>query len=650
MENFALPSPGGKWVSLGVALFVLFALYRWTALPDLDTNYESTYYACPGLPERYNLLAEALLAGKTSLLVKPHPELLALDDPYDPCENHRRDASGSYYGLHDVSLFQGKYFLYFGVTPAVTLFAPFRLVTGHYLPNAVGALIFALGGLLWSALLLNLLIDRFLPALEVGSRFLLILALGCCNCVLYLLRSPFVYEIAILSAYFFLMGGLFFLARGCLGTSWRPGSVAIGSLFLGLAIGCRPHMALVALVVFAVASVWVWAQVRSKTMALGEIPGVAAAFVGPWLLCIGILGAYNYHRFHSFTEFGARYALIGGTVRLVNQPLLDSNRLLADLFCYLFFPPELHSRFPYIHLRVPAPSLAPAGHFGFTPIGGLLLGMPFLGLLALAPLTLFRAWNDGRYAFLATFTVLFGGGVLELVCVSCFGGAMRYTVDFANLLVFAALLTAFDLDLCCQRSVILKRAVRAALAAGLTAGCLFNLGISIEGQRDLPRDRAVCGQLRGVFPRLPFLANPLTARLQVVFPANQQAGRCEPLVVTGRSGAGDFVYVRYRGDHTVTFLFDHWGVAAQQGKTVSVAPGRRYLFDVELRTDESEVVCRLDGEDVLVVDSDLYPPEPSTFRVGENPIGGGLFTSEVFSGKIQAETVHFPLHGNSAKQ
>src|SRR5262249_34921326 len=150
--------------------------------------------------------------------------------------------------------------------------------------------------------------------------FLLVLALGCGNCALYLLRSPFVYEIAILSAYFFVTGGLYFLARGGLGDRPRPGSVAAGSLFLGLAIGCRPHMALVALVAFAVVAVWVYTGVRRQALAVREVPCLAAALVGPWLLCVGLLAAYNYHRFHSFTEFGIRYNLVGGTVRVVDLP------------------------------------------------------------------------------------------------------------------------------------------------------------------------------------------------------------------------------------------------------------------------------------------------------------------------------------------
>ena len=65
----------------------------------------------------YNLLADAFRAGQTSLLVTPSPELLALPNPYDPAQN-------AALRLHDATLYRGRYYLYFGPTPALVLFLP----------------------------------------------------------------------------------------------------------------------------------------------------------------------------------------------------------------------------------------------------------------------------------------------------------------------------------------------------------------------------------------------------------------------------------------------------------------------------------------------------------------------------------------------
>jgi hypothetical protein len=396
-------------------------------------------------------------------------------------------------------------------------------------------------------------------------------------------------------------------------------------------------MALVAVVAFAAVALLFLTRVRRKEIGPRQVFGAAVALAGPWAVCIGLLGWYNYHRFGSFTEFGTRYTLISGSYRLVDQSLLDVRRVWADLYCYLLFPPEFRLDFPYVALRGPDASLFPAGNLGSTPIAGSLVVMPFLGFLALAPLAAARAWRAGRYGFLAALTVLLAAGLIELLCVACFSAAMRYTVDFAGFLVVAALLVILDLDALCRPRAVLRWSLRSVAAAGLAAGCLFNLAISVEGQRHLPRDLAVRDRLRGIFPRLRFLDGHRTVRARVVFPAGKSAGQREPLVVTGKMYAGDFIYVRYQGDDAVTFLFDHWGVPSLEGKTVRVVPGRTYNFEAELRPADSRVACRLDGEEVLAAETQLYPTSRSNVRLGENRIGGGLFTSEVFSGRLRRE-------------
>ena len=60
----------------------------------------------------YGLLGDAFLSGQTYLKITPSPQLLALADPYDPHAN-------APYLLWDASLYNGKYYLYFGPGPAL---------------------------------------------------------------------------------------------------------------------------------------------------------------------------------------------------------------------------------------------------------------------------------------------------------------------------------------------------------------------------------------------------------------------------------------------------------------------------------------------------------------------------------------------------
>ena len=103
--------------------------------------------------EHYALLTDAFLAGRTSLLVRPDPELLALSNPYDPVANVN-------YRLHDASLYGGKYYLYFGPAPAIVLFVPYKVLTGSHLPARAAVALFCIGGFACSCALFFLLVKR----------------------------------------------------------------------------------------------------------------------------------------------------------------------------------------------------------------------------------------------------------------------------------------------------------------------------------------------------------------------------------------------------------------------------------------------------------------------------------------------------------
>ncbi|MFM9081720.1 MAG: hypothetical protein ACKOTE_16605, partial [Opitutaceae bacterium] len=97
-----------------------------------------------GLEQRdyYNLLIDGWLDGQLHLKVEVPEALLKIKDPYDPTQRPPGLA------LHDASFFEGKYYLYFGAAPVVTLMLPFRLWSGNDLPLAGAVLSFVYGGFL----------------------------------------------------------------------------------------------------------------------------------------------------------------------------------------------------------------------------------------------------------------------------------------------------------------------------------------------------------------------------------------------------------------------------------------------------------------------------------------------------------------------
>src|SRR5271170_5690218 len=118
-----------KMIWLGaVALFAVLQLFlAWEAADGHLFDKRPTRY--------YHFATDAMLSGQLSLKIIPPPQLLALPNPYDPALNQP-------YRLHDISLYRGKFYIYWGLSPCVLFFAPFRLATGWWPSESLAAAFF----------------------------------------------------------------------------------------------------------------------------------------------------------------------------------------------------------------------------------------------------------------------------------------------------------------------------------------------------------------------------------------------------------------------------------------------------------------------------------------------------------------------------
>ena len=154
--------PGGERALVAVLCVLIAWFYVWT----VRSSGESWNF---GEEQRdyYNLLIDGWLEGQLHMKVEVPQALLALKDPYDPA---RRPAG---LGLHDASYYKGKYYVYFGAAPVLTLMLPFRVVTGVDLPLPAAILGFVFGGFVASAMLLRAVRRRYFvdtpPAVVLGG-------------------------------------------------------------------------------------------------------------------------------------------------------------------------------------------------------------------------------------------------------------------------------------------------------------------------------------------------------------------------------------------------------------------------------------------------------------------------------------------------
>jgi len=227
----------------------------------------------------YNYLGRALAAGNLHLPIEPARELLALDNPWDPIKNDP-------YRMHDMVLFNGRYYLYHGVGPAALVFAPWRIATGNDLPENFAVAVFCFGGfLLYSAALLRILaVDECTPGPALLT--LLVFVLGVCQSLPFLCNRISVYEVPIAAGFLCIGAALFFLTFGITTRSPVPWLAASGMMF-GVAISCRPHLGLAGST--CLITVIVWKYMRASEVRI-KWSGIAA-FLIPFLLAGAMVAA-----------------------------------------------------------------------------------------------------------------------------------------------------------------------------------------------------------------------------------------------------------------------------------------------------------------------------------------------------------------------
>ncbi|HLJ49969.1 MAG TPA: hypothetical protein VKU01_28340 [Bryobacteraceae bacterium] len=451
--------------------------------------------------EFYDMLGRAFAQGQFHLPLEPPPELLALPDPWDPQQNGR-------FAAYDLVLFKGRYYLYHGATPALILFAPWRLLTRHDLPEPFGAFLFCFLGYQFSCALFLRLLDAMGARPHAAVLGLLLLALGICQGAPFLLQRVLMYEVAIAAGYFSVSAAFWALAEGVLFSSVRPGLLAVSGLMFGLGVGCRPH-----LVIYAVAAgVMLWLLVRRLRP--------LAFFTAGLAVCLIAIALYNYARFANPLEFGLRYQLARDSYYRIGPALMN---LAPGIYYFLVSTPVWEPVFPFLRLAIRVPLSLPARYF-VEPIAGVLAICP----AAIAGFAATVALPRREIRTLAR-TICFGSLAVVLAIASLGLVSPRYELDFLPTLVLLA----------CLLAVWRWRLFAGAL---LLYSAIANLALGVQGPYDQFVQRyptAYVSMARWFSPIARFrpLYNPaVEVEASFEFPQSSQPGPM-PLISAGRFGS-----------------------------------------------------------------------------------------------------------------
>jgi hypothetical protein len=636
-----------EWIWTAIILAVAAWFYGWTA-----TSAGSPLTSALQIDDLYNRLADGFLAGHLGFAELPPPELANLADPYDPAQN------APFQRFHDVSYYEGRYYLYFGPVPAVVLLAPFKALTGAHLPQNLAVVVFAWGSALLGCLLVRAIRKQYFPSARSYVVICGTAAMAFGSLLPILLRRPVVYELAIASACFFGLAALLLLHRAVVSPKRQNAWLAGGSLALGLAVGCRPDFlfgAAGALAVF----IWpIWRQARlAGPQAWSQCRRPVLAAVVPIGVVGLILSAYNFARFGSWGEFGTHYMLAGN-----NQQNMQMNSLWfapTNLYYYVLAPPQFSAYFPFFQVTHVAPFKLPEGYSGEENTYGVLLTLPVLWAL----LWLWRGLRpgvDGNLAHLRRFSAITFGfaGMNAALLLTLAGAANRYMIDFIPPLFPLAWAGVFLWE--ARPPDALKWLGRFGWLAAFAYTLLFNVFVSLQHNELLRyHNPAAYRRLAHAFNHVsvwlgetaPAKTGPMRIRLD--FPANC-TGKLQPLIVTGLSFRADFLWVYYVDDRHIKIGFEHTSYGGPVTDPIEIDFAADHTLEVEMGSFYPPVehpfydgmasgeITRLkrtlrvalDGREILSGPYDFYDSSPGDVAVGNNPVSdafGKRFTGRIIS-------------------
>ncbi|HEY1495356.1 MAG TPA: hypothetical protein VGF49_12480 [Candidatus Solibacter sp.] len=613
------------WCALS-ACILLF--YFWTA-----TSSYQPFHPRDTSREFYNQLTDSLTQGKVYLAALPSPQLLALRDPYDPAANER-------FRLHDASLYRGRYYLYFGIAPALTLYVPWRLMTGKALSDDVAVTLFCMGGYVFSCLLLFLLLELSHVRVHWILQAAAAVALGLGQAAPALLRRPRVYEVAVTAGYCFLFGSLYFMARRVA----RPGSgqwaAAMSAIFLGLATASRPHCGIVALFL---ALFYAFYLARSPRLDRRNWMAEFAPFAIPLGIAGLLIGWYNYIRFENPLDFGVRYQVgVFSYFAHAAKPLaIRIREIVASLYYALVCLPTFRGRFPFLELSGGAqpfgsPEAIPEGYF-HEPVAGILTISPLCLAGFLLPLLLWKKaewFKPGVRAMLAF--LVFCGFVMLAAVTTVPSISARYELDFVPAFLVGGLF------LCLFVSVRFPmRWMRAATAVFTITGCLWsasaNMAVSVNSY-GYPLEQPYSRLFASIATGLGAGPNALMKNTEkvhldatITFPNGRPETR-ETILASGIYERWDMLLVQYEPGGKATLALVHCGVSDTWSPWITISPGRPYHLTVDYSAAAGRMLVRLDGVAVMDVPAKFYPTSRDRVTIGRMQVG--RFEVRDFSGKI----------------
>lgn len=415
-----------------IKVIVLF----WITVLFILMNWWFSFKTCTGDTSVYtHNFVDALLNKQVHLIDEPTEKITNLENPYDPSLRKEIAATGNGKSdeetyLWDTALYENKYYVYFGILPALELLVPYKIVTGNYMLSENLILIYSIITIIGLVFLSLEILEKWFKDIpfKMWTYFIIFVLFG--SMVLWTNGRPTFYEIPVIAAMAHSIWGAILIFKSYRRTRLSYTKLFFGSLLLAASVACRPTFLLVSLIWLPYFIKLIINKIKEK-----NISGCIKLFISVGLpyLTIGIsLMLYNYVRFGNILEFGANYQL---TVADISNLKYRFQVIPIGIETLLFKIPTIMAEFPYFehyteHLKF----------YGFYYTENLICGYLFI-----APITflLFGIKNILReveqkdmkkFLYLSLIIAL----IIAVLSIYMAGSLQRYVMDYAWILCIVA--------------------------------------------------------------------------------------------------------------------------------------------------------------------------------------------------------------------
>lgn len=325
-----------------IVIFVITVIIAICVLPmGLSPYYNGEFQNWRNM---YEVMTDSILEGHLYIdYGDMDPRLLEMENPYDP--DLRKELGVNFHWDH--ALYNGHYYMYYGIVPVFLIFLPYRIVTGTSLTTYHATQVFVGIFIIGIFTLLHFVTRKFFNRVPFGMYLFLVSAISIMS-VWYSSDAPALYCTAISAGMCLEIWSIYFFAKAVWDGEDERKSILyafVGSVLGALVFGCRPSIALANVLV--VPMLMEYLRKRNITPALIRQLIFAAS---PYVAVAVLLMAYNYVRFDNPFEFGQTWQLTSadqsnyGSV-FSRVDLVDIlNGILKNFISYV----PLKKEFPYV--------------------------------------------------------------------------------------------------------------------------------------------------------------------------------------------------------------------------------------------------------------------------------------------------------------